>query len=184
MKKESQSPVTTRTPTRQMRFRARAAVLLVVGVFFLANLVKLGWLQLVEAEDWQKRAISQQLSDTVVTAKRGTIYDTDMLPLAESAEVWKIIMSPKNIAGCNWKNLEGVDKDKELSKEEGVELMRRRIAKDLSKMFDLDEDDLYEQTGKTYSQYIRFPFFPVHFHPSCARICLYRRHLFSFVLVS
>ncbi|MBQ9859660.1 MAG: PASTA domain-containing protein [Clostridia bacterium] len=136
-----------------MRFRARIAVLLVVGVFFLANIVRLGWLQLVEAEDWQKRAVSQQLSDTVVTAKRGTIYDTDMLPLAESAEVWKIIMSPKNVAGCNWKRLEGVDTTKELTKEQGLELVRQRIAEGLSEMFGLDKEKLYEQTGKTYSQY-------------------------------
>ena len=37
MQKEQKSTATTRTPTRQMRFRARVAVLLVVGVFFLAN---------------------------------------------------------------------------------------------------------------------------------------------------
>ena len=153
MKKESKTPTTTRTPTKQMRFRARIAVLLVVGVFFLANVVRLGWLQLVEAEDWQKRAVSQQLSDTVVTAKRGTIYDTDMLPLAESAEVWKIIMSPKNVAGCDWTRLEGVDTAKELTKEQGVELVRQRIAEGLSEMFGLDKEKLYEQTGKTYSQY-------------------------------
>ena len=152
MNKKSSS-LTTRTAPRQMRVRAQIAVWLVVGILFTANILRLGWLQIFEAEDWQRRAVSQQLSDTVVSAKRGPIYASNMQPLAESADVWKIIMSPKNIAGCNWKNLEGVDKDKELSKEEGLELMRRRIAKDLAEMFQLDEDELYEQTGKTYSQY-------------------------------
>ncbi|MBQ4333456.1 MAG: PASTA domain-containing protein [Clostridia bacterium] len=136
-----------------MRFRARVAVLLVVGVFFLANILRLGYLQIIEAEDWQKRAVSQQLSDTVVTAKRGPIYASDMTPLAESADVWKIIMSPKNIGGCDWKNLEGVDKDQDLTDDQGKELIRKRIAEDLSAMFGLEYDKLYAQTLKTGSQY-------------------------------
>lgn len=144
---------TTRTPTRQMRVRARVAVFLIVGVFFLANVLRLGYLQIFEAEDWQRRAVSQQMSDTVVSAKRGPIYASDMTPLAESADVWKIIMSPKNIAGCHWENLEGADKNQTLTKEQGIEMMRTRIAKDLSEMFGLDYEKLYTQTGKTASQY-------------------------------
>ena len=144
---------TTRTPTRQMRNRARFVLVVVVFVFFLANLVKLFQLQLIQGEDWQKRAVSQQMSDTVVTAKRGPIYDSDLQPLAESADVWKIIMSPKNLSACNWENLTGVDKDQELTKEQGLELIRQHIANDLSEMFDLDYDKLYDQTAKVTSQY-------------------------------
>ncbi len=153
MSEQRKTTPTTRTATRQMRFRARLAVVLVVGLFFLANMLRLGYLQFVQGEDWQRRAVSQQLSDTVVTAKRGPIYASDMTPLAESAEVWKIIMSPKNIAACDWKELEGVGKNRTLTKDEGLELMRRRIAADLAAMFGLDEEKLYEKTGKTYSQY-------------------------------
>ena len=107
-KEQKTTAVTTRTPTRQMRKRATIAVLLVIVLFFTMNIVRLGELQLVQADDWQKRAVSQQLSDTVVTASRGTIYASDMQPLAESADVWKIIMSPKNISALKWKNLSGV----------------------------------------------------------------------------
>ena len=85
--KTDKPTVTTRTPTKQMRRRALVAVILVVGLFFSANIVKLVQLQVLESADWQKRAVSQQLSDTVVTAKRGIIYDSDMQPLlAEIAE--------------------------------------------------------------------------------------------------
>ena len=153
MNQESKRTPTTRTPTRQMRVRARVAVFLVVGVFFLANVLRLGYLQIFQAEDWQRRAVSQQMRDTVVSAKRGPIYAADMTPLAESADVWKIIMSPKNIAGCDWEDLEGVDENQTLTKEQGVEMIRTRIAKDLSEMFGLDYDKLYTQTGKTHSQY-------------------------------
>lgn len=153
MKQENQNTPTTRTPTRQMRFRARVAVFVIAVLFFLANILRLGYLQTVESEDWQRRAVSQQMSDTVVSAKRGPIYAADMTPLAESADVWKIIMSPKNIAGCDWTNLEGVDKNQSLTKEQGLELLRTRIATDVSNMFGLDYDKLYRQTGKTGSQY-------------------------------
>lgn len=67
-KEQKTTAVTTRTPTRQMRKRATIAVLLVIVLFFTMNIVRLGELQLVQADDWQKRAVSQQLSDTVVTA--------------------------------------------------------------------------------------------------------------------
>lgn len=152
MAKEQKS-VTTRTPTKQMRRRALIAVVLVVGAFFLADAVKLAQLQIVETADWQKRAVSQQMSDTVVSAKRGTIYDANMQPLAESAEVWKIIMSPKDIALINWKNITGADTTRELSKEQALEFKREFIARGLSEMFSLDYEKVYNQTGKTNSQY-------------------------------
>ena len=152
MAKEQKS-ATTRTPTRQMRRRALIAVVLVIGLFFSLNIVKLAQLQLLQAEDWQKRAVSQQMSDTVVTAKRGTIYDANMDALAESAEVWKIIMSPKDIAAINWKNLTGIDTNRELTKEQALEEKRQFIAKGLSEMFGLDYEKVYKQTGRTTSQY-------------------------------
>ena len=152
-KEQKTTAVTTRTPTRQMRKRATIAALLVIVLFFTMNIVRLGELQLVQADDWQKRAVSQQLSDTVVTASRGTIYASDMQPLAESADVWKIIMSPKNISALKWKNLSGVDKSRELTKEEGLETLRQFIANGLAELFGLSYDKVYEQTGKTYSQY-------------------------------
>ena len=150
---KEQKTVTTRTPTRQMRRRALIAVILVVGVFFIADAVKLAQLQLVQSEDWQKRAVSQQMSDTVVSAKRGTIYDANMEPLAESAEVWKIIMSPKDIAAINWKNITGANKAMEMSNDQALEFKRKFIAEGLSEMFGLDYEKVYKQTGKTNSQY-------------------------------
>lgn len=152
MAKEKKA-VTTRTPTRQMRRRALIAVLLVVGLFFAADAVMLAKLQIIESEDWQKRAVSQQMSDTVVSAKRGTIYDANMEAMAESAEVWKIIMSPKDIAAINWKRISGVDTNRELSNDEAMELKRKFIAEGVSEMFSLDYEKVYKQTGKIGSQY-------------------------------
>ncbi len=149
---KEQKTVTTRTPTRQMRRRALIAVVLVIGLFFMADAVKLAQLQLVQSEDWQKRAVSQQMSDTVVTAKRGTIYDAKMNALAESADVWKIIMSPKDIASVNTEKTVGAGAEA-MTKEQVLTAKREFIAKGLAEMFELDYDKVYKQTGKTNSQY-------------------------------
>ena len=153
MAKEQKPVVTTRAPTRQMRRRATVAGILAVGLFFSADILQLGALQIAQTTDWQKRAVSQQMSDTSVPARRGTIYDKNMEPLAESAEVWKIIMSPKNIADCNWKRLEGADTARTLTKDEATETVRRFISDRLPELLDVDGDKVYEQTGRVNSQY-------------------------------
>ncbi len=150
---ESASTPSSRTPTKQMRRRAKIIVLFVVVAVFLADVVQLGKLQIVQTEDWQKRAVSQQLSDTVVSAKRGIIYGSNMEPLAESADVWKIIMSPKDIENLNWKNLSGVDTTQKLDDAQATETLRQFIAKGLSELLGTDYDTVYKQTGKTNSQY-------------------------------
>lgn len=154
MAKETKpTPVTTRTPTKQMRLRALIAALVTVGLLSSAVVMRLGWLQLAQSDEWLKRAVSQQLSDTVVTARRGTIYDNNMEPLAESAEVWKIIMSPKDLAAVKWQKLEGADTSATLTDEQALEKVRSFVADGLSQLFGLERDKVYKQTQKTYSQY-------------------------------
>ncbi len=153
MAKQPSSSVPTRSPTKQMRRRALLAVILVIVGFLGADIVSLLYTQLIHGEMWTKRAVSQQLNDTVVTAKRGTIYDATMQPLAESADVWKIIMSPKNIADLNWKRIKGADKTQTLSEAEALEKERQFISEGLSHLFGLQSDKVYKQTCKVDSQY-------------------------------
>lgn len=123
--------VTTTAPTKKMNRRtvAVALALLVCCAFILKNLVVL---QVVETEDWQKRAMTQQMSDSIISPKRGTIYDCDMNELAVSYGVYTVIMSPKYIK---------------------QETTRTMIADELSEMLSVDRDKLYEKTGKTNSEY-------------------------------
>ena len=67
-------------------------IMLVAGFGLL--IFRLVELQLVEGEALQKGAVSQQLKDTTISAKRGTIYDCNMKPLAQSANVWTVSWSP------------------------------------------------------------------------------------------
>lgn len=116
------------------RFNKRAAWLLVIILFlgFGAAFVRLGYLQLVQASDLQKRAVDQQLSDTELSAKRGTIYDTNGKILAASASVWKVVLAPVYF-----------ENDEE----------RHIVAKGLSQILDVDEKEIFEKSQQ-HSYYV------------------------------
>ena len=66
------------------------AALIVVG--FGVIIFRLIQLQLVQGEGLQQMAAEQQLKDTKINAQRGTIYDCNMKPLAQSATVWTVVL--------------------------------------------------------------------------------------------
>ena len=88
---------TTKAPTRQMWRRSIITLVIIIGFCFTAVVGKMGVLMIAEGEDWQQRAVSQRMSDSITTPSRGTIYDANMNILAASSEVWKIILSPKDM---------------------------------------------------------------------------------------
>ncbi len=133
MAKPSAEPTTTRLPTRQM-WRRSLLVLTATGVLMCALIGRLAYLQIIQNDEWAQRAVSQQLSDSLTSAHRGAIYDCNGNVLAESMQVWTVIMSPNNIRS---------------------EDTRQLIADDLSELLGVDRDTLYEKTTRTYSQYER-----------------------------
>ena len=109
------------------RLRKRTVWLLVIilALGFGAVITRLGYLQLVQGEELQRRAVEQQLSDTPISAKRGTIYDTNGKVLAQSASVWRVVMAPAYF-----------DNDEQ----------RQFVAKRLADILDLNEAELLEDT--------------------------------------
>ncbi|MBQ1270359.1 MAG: stage V sporulation protein D, partial [Clostridia bacterium] len=80
-----------------MRWRL-LLVALVLGVLcFAVVAAKIFYLQVVEFEEYQQRAISQQTRDKIIPAARGTIYDRNMKPLAISANVEMVTLEAKKI---------------------------------------------------------------------------------------
>ena len=122
-------------PPRQMRRRGVFCAIVLCTVFALL-VSRLGYLQLVQGEYWSTQAVSQQLNDSVVAAHRGTIYDRNGKVLAESMEVWTVIMAPYNIAQLD-----------------DAETVRNKIADEVSKILGVDRDTLYKKTTRTESQY-------------------------------
>lgn len=70
---------------------------LILAFLFTADAGRLFYIQLIKGEDYKNKAESQQLSDTEIPAKRGTIYDSEGNVLAQSATVWTVYLDPSNI---------------------------------------------------------------------------------------
>ena len=82
-----------RKPTKKMESRSLkafaifcAALLLLIGNLF--------WIQVVKGEEYRLKAERNQLSDTIVAANRGTIYDSNMKVIAQSASAWLVYINP------------------------------------------------------------------------------------------
>ena len=71
------------------------AFVLVLG--FGLDIIRLFYFQVVKAEEYRIEAEAQQLSDTVISADRGVIYDASMNVLAESAAAWLVYVDPSKI---------------------------------------------------------------------------------------
>ena len=69
--------------------------LFLVGVMILS--LRLGWIQFVRGNKYKFLASQQQTRDSVITAKRGTIYDRNMKVLAQSASAERVTINPQEI---------------------------------------------------------------------------------------
>ena len=114
---------------QKLRRRTVWLLIIILAVGFGAVIARLAFLQLVQGEELQRRAIEQQLSDTPISAKRGTIYDTNGKILAQSASVWRLVMAPAHFD-------DGADGDEQ----------REFVATRLSEILGLDKADLLEDT--------------------------------------
>lgn len=98
-------------------------VILIGGFGTIAG--RLFYLQTYMSEDLQKKAVEQQLADTTITSKRGSIYDANGNVLAQSITVWNIVIAPIYL-----KN----------------DTQRRIVADGLAEILDLNADEVFEQT--------------------------------------
>lgn len=83
-------------PTKRMALRSHIAFFAFCG-FLLLLIGNLFWLQIINGEEYRLKAERNQLSDTIVTANRGTIYDSNMKVLAQSASAWLVYVNPSKI---------------------------------------------------------------------------------------
>ena len=91
-------------PTKKMETRSIRAFV----IFCLALLILIGnlfWIQIIKGEEYRLKAERNQLSDTIVAANRGTIYDSNMKVLAQSATAWLVYVNPSKITTDEQKTL-------------------------------------------------------------------------------
>lgn len=127
--------------TERMTFRAKLFTGLLIFLGFGLVVVSLFRWQIVRGEELSARAIDQSLQSTTVPAMRGTIYDsTGTKVLATSASVWTVVLEPNYLNG----------------NDEGSEALRRTVAKGLSEILEMDEEEIYEKTGeRSYFSYLK-----------------------------
>ena len=116
--------------TNSMRLRG----IFVAGCFFLFVALIVGNMfniQIINYENYKAKASSIQLRDTKISPKRGTIYDSNMKVLAQSATVWTVFVSPA----------------------ESDEEQHQRIAEKLEDILGADKDRTLEKLQKHSSYY-------------------------------
>ena len=111
------------------RVRIKWEMFAIVIIFVLLS-VRIGYLQLLQGDELKSRAYVQQTLDRSFNPKRGTIYDSSgKIALAMSANVETVSVTPMNIR-----------------KED-----REKIANALSRIFDLEYDNILKKVSKRSS---------------------------------
>lgn len=121
-------------------------IMLIVLVWVLYNLFN--W-SIVRGEEMEGRAARQQLSDTTISAARGTIYDTNMNVLAQSATAWNIIIDPKTIED----NIPDIEKTEAGDIPVDKDAYRKNFAQRLADVLGKDPDYILEQMSYTNRNY-------------------------------
>ena len=128
------APPAVSAPNRRMLRRALCLMALFGVALFALLLARLFQLQILEHERFERLALEQQLRDAPTAAARGVIYDTHGQPLAVSASVDNVYLSPAEI--------QAYGEDPAL------------IARGLAEILGLDADELLQKCGQTGSWYV------------------------------
>ena len=115
--------------------------LIFILVVFIALVAIIGKLQFIDGTWLKERAYSQSTSSTVVSAKRGTIYDSNGKALAISAEVDTVSVNPEYLV---------VKEKGEVNKEKTQEL-REKMAQKFAEIFSLEYDDVLKKLNSSRS---------------------------------
>ena len=125
----------SKTPVVRQMLRRGAVLAAVFGVGTLALLLaRLYHIQITDHAFYEELAISQQLREAPGTARRGAIYDCNGNILAVSASVDNVYLSPAEI--------DANGEDREL------------IARELSRILDLDYNEILEKSNRRGSWYV------------------------------
>ena len=122
------------TPSRQM-LRRTLFLMTVFGVLcFAVLLARLYKIQILDHEQYESLAIQQQLRAAPTATARGTIFDCNGAPLAISASVDNVYLSPAEI------ELYGED--------------RELIARELGRILSIDPDEIRKKASENGSWYV------------------------------
>ena len=122
---------------KNLKKRCAIAVAILLLLGFGADIMRLAYFQIFNADEYKVLAESCQLSDTEIPADRGVIYDNNMEVLAESASAWLVYVNPSKIEN---------------------KAQRTLISKGLAKILKDDElkwKDIYNKIGNKDYGYVK-----------------------------
>ena len=131
MDKHTNSP---KKNTTQIMNKRVSVLLIGMGIFMLFLLGKIFYMQVFQYEKYQQNVIDQITVSSPLSAKRGSIYDSNMNLLATNKTVWRLFISPKDI--------------KEHSQKFSTDYAEL-ISRGLSEITGVSYDSIYEKTKKT-----------------------------------
>ena len=115
---------------------------LVFIVVFTILLGRVAWIQFIDGAWLKEKEYSQSTSSTLISAKRGTIYDSTGKALAVSVEVDTVSVNPELIKA---KGKDGK------SDEEATEELKRNMANAFAEIFEINSEDVYKKLTSTNS---------------------------------
>ncbi len=121
-------------PNKLMLKRSVIVMVVVVLCLTIVSTTSLTRIMIVKGEEYQAKASEQQLYDSLITAPRGDIYDSNMNLLATSSPAWTVYLTPNGINKLD-------DKDE-------AEQIRKTIADGLSSILEMEYEEIYELTQK------------------------------------
>ena len=121
-------------PNKLMLKRSFIVMVIVVLCLTLISSSSLVRIMIVKGEEYQAKASEQQLYDSLITAPRGDIYDSNMNLLATSSPAWTVYLTPN-----------GINK---LDDPDTAEQIRKTISDGLSSILGMEYDEIYELTQK------------------------------------
>ena len=134
--------MTAKRPNNQMRGRIVGLTLLFIMLGFGLVAVRLLYMQVFHYDFYRQQAASLQTRDTFITPNRGKIYDANMQVLAESAEVERVVVSPKAV----------VDETK-VKNGTSAQVQQQNVAQILADSLSLDYETVLAKVQKTDSEY-------------------------------
>ncbi len=139
--------------TNQMKLRSGILTFFACAAFLIVirNMFRI---QIVRYEEYKGLATQIQLRETEVSAKRGNIYDANMKVLAQTATVWTVTVSPKDMATGLKTDIKRQYPD---ISDEGLklELENRinQIALGLCDILETDKEEVVKKLSRTDSYY-------------------------------
>ena len=121
---------------RKISLKKYLGLVITLLLVFVILLSRVAWLQFVDGDWLKEKEYSQSTSSSLISAKRGTIYDSTGKALAISVEVDTISVNPSYIK-AKGKNGQ--------TNEQATEELKRNMSNAFAEIFELNSDDVYQK---------------------------------------